>query len=262
MGPLLSLLSLLSSDPTAAGKWRVNSGQSVCTAARTFSVGAGSIELSIEQLPFGRSTEITLVGGKSELPARVGGDVLVVAAPGTSERPIWSRIEPLPNDRRAIQLTMPANYVQTLSRARTLKLNGDTIELPALPLGEMAAVGRAMATCERQLATDLGIDEATIDKIVVPAVATKPEEIFTSDDYPSHAIRANMAGEVDILWRIDPMGRPQDCRVIKSSSHDILDRTACLVVLSRARFKPALDGGGKPVDGYMSRHVRWRLPGY
>lgn len=43
-------------------------------------------------------------------------------------------------------------------------------------------------------------------------------------------------------------GKVKDCVVLKSSGHDILDKAGCDNMLNNARFHPALDAEGNPVE--------------
>jgi len=84
--------------------------------------------------------------------------------------------------------------------------------------------------------------------------------LFSYDDYPTEALRNGEEGTVivDLIIRTD--GRPRACRIIRSSGHPTLDLATCNIMLRRARFSPARDSNGNPVeDTFRTPPVSWRL---
>jgi TonB family protein len=84
---------------------------------------------------------------------------------------------------------------------------------------------------------------------------------FKPSDYPAAAMHEKIEGSVDFEVNVDASGNPSDCRITKSSGHDILDKVTCDVVRSRAHFKPALGSDGNRVAGHYSTTAIWRLDG-
>jgi protein TonB len=87
-----------------------------------------------------------------------------------------------------------------------------------------------------------------------------PGTWVTTDDYPSSAVRAGVEGRTSFRLDIGVDGRPTNCTVLASSGSDDLDRTACRKLMSRARFKPALDTSGNPTATTYAGGVTWKLP--
>ncbi|MCB2075254.1 MAG: energy transducer TonB [Novosphingobium sp.] len=52
-------------------------------------------------------------------------------------------------------------------------------------------------------------------------------------------------------------GRVKGCRIVGTSGLPILDQTTCAFVSARARFKPALNEFGTPVESSYTNVVRW-----
>jgi len=61
--------------------------------------------------------------------------------------------------------------------------------------------------------------------------------------YPIEELRAGREGRVLLLIEVDPLGRPIDGRIYKSSGSHSLDRAALKTVLEKWRFEPAMFGG-------------------
>lgn len=82
---------------------------------------------------------------------------------------------------------------------------------------------------------------------------------ITTDDYPDASLRAEEEGTVQVRYEINEQGRAENCQIVKSSSHDRLDRRTCELVERRFRFNPATEDG-KPVRDSRTQTVRWEIP--
>lgn len=95
-----------------------------------------------------------------------------------------------------------------------------------------------------------------------PAASAKGDvlTLFTADDYPVEAQRANLQGDVRARLSVGEDGRPKACTIVNSSGHAVLDTATCDILLARARFNPARDGQGRPVaEEITTPPIRWRL---
>jgi protein TonB len=71
--------------------------------------------------------------------------------------------------------------------------------------------------------------------------------------------RAGREGTVHFTVRVSKRGRVKRCTIDQSSGHADLDRRACSIMKNRARFTPAKDDRGRPVEDSVSSRVRWML---
>ena len=83
--------------------------------------------------------------------------------------------------------------------------------------------------------------------------------LVTADDYPEEAQRSGEQGTVEFLLTIGTDGQPTDCVVTNSSGSSSLDSASCLIMIERARFRPAKNAAGKPVSGQYQNKMVWRL---
>jgi len=81
------------------------------------------------------------------------------------------------------------------------------------------------------------------------------------DDYPLAAISNNEEGAVRVELVITPAGRVGDCRVVESSNSAALDVATCNLLRRRARYSPARDALGRPVEDRQTVKTRWKLEG-
>lgn len=84
--------------------------------------------------------------------------------------------------------------------------------------------------------------------------------IETRDDYPRSALRAGEEGTAWYTLSIDAAGAVKDCTITQSSGSAALDAATCRMLMRRARFSPATDDAGKPVESKFSGKVDWVIP--
>lgn len=83
---------------------------------------------------------------------------------------------------------------------------------------------------------------------------------FGDNDYPREAIRLRQEGAVWIRVVVGPTGKPEFCRLVRSSGSPSLDRVSCVLVLTMATFTPARDADGEATYGISVVPIIWRLP--
>ena len=83
--------------------------------------------------------------------------------------------------------------------------------------------------------------------------------VIRDRDYPKTASRANIGGEVEVRFTIEPTGRVTRCRVTRSSGDASLDTTTCRLIEERFRFRPATNSAGEPVASSYGWRQRWWL---
>ena len=83
---------------------------------------------------------------------------------------------------------------------------------------------------------------------------------FSTDDYPTAALRRGAVGTVRFELEIDSTGRVSNCTVAGSSGDPDLDAVTCSVLRERARYSPARDSEGRATVGSDRGSVTWRLP--
>lgn len=77
-------------------------------------------------------------------------------------------------------------------------------------------------------------------------------------DYPREAWKAGSEGLVEYRLTVDAEGSPTSCHITQSSGHAALDEVTCAVVMERAKFDPARDEDGNPIEGVYEDAHSWR----
>jgi TonB family protein len=83
--------------------------------------------------------------------------------------------------------------------------------------------------------------------------------LFSNDDYPAEALRADEQGTVQVRLHIGADGIVSGCDVIASSNSASLDSTTCRILSERARFSPARDSAGKAVPDTAVTSITWKI---
>lgn len=78
-------------------------------------------------------------------------------------------------------------------------------------------------------------------------------------DYPTAALRAKNEGASKVTLTVSPKGRVAACTA-DGSAGSILNEWTCKLLTRRARFTPATDKDGKPVQGNWTHVYEWRVP--
>lgn len=87
--------------------------------------------------------------------------------------------------------------------------------------------------------------------------ASRVAGALRDSDYPEAAARVRAAGTVFIRFTVGPDGRVGDCTVTGSSGHPGLDALTCRLAERRFRYRPALDGAGRPVAETVGTSFTW-----
>ena len=77
--------------------------------------------------------------------------------------------------------------------------------------------------------------------------------------YPIEARRFEIEGETSAALLVDPLGKPQKCAVIRSSSSNALDQKFCDHLLKNMSYSPAINANSIPVPAFDVITVHWKL---
>jgi TonB family protein len=96
---------------------------------------------------------------------------------------------------------------------------------------------------------------------IEPSRAKASIASYISDaDYPDSALRNHESGRVSFRLHVGTDGRVTACEITQSSGSAALDAATCRIMKSRARFTPAHDSSGNPVEDDVASELNWKLP--
>lgn len=81
-----------------------------------------------------------------------------------------------------------------------------------------------------------------------------------AENYPVRALRQELEGSVGVTVVVNAVGRVSNCSVVESSGHQVLDDAACKGMIRYARFNPALDNNGDPIESLFTTTFTYSLP--
>ena len=96
--------------------------------------------------------------------------------------------------------------------------------------------------------------------VVAGGARAEVKALISADDYPAEAMKRHEEGTVRVKLKVGADGRVVGCSIIQSAT-PALDVATCRVLTARARFTPAKDQFGKPIeDEFVAPPIRWVLP--
>ncbi len=131
---------------------------------------------------------------------------------------------------------------------RTVEFLNGRLERPAPAAPAAAAAPPPPIRCPA--------DSGTGPMVAEPCM---PDRWFFDGSYPAVALAAGHSGTVEYGLAIGADGRVADCRILRSSGHASLDQGTCALLRRRARFVPARDVDGSPMDWDYRGSIRWEL---
>lgn len=97
---------------------------------------------------------------------------------------------------------------------------------------------------------------------ILPRRATpsnSPPNWVTGSDYPFVSLTNRIGGVSGFKATVSKSGAVTECTIVVSSGMKELDDRACSLVFARARFYPARDQGGNPVEGTYFNSISWKI---
>lgn len=92
-----------------------------------------------------------------------------------------------------------------------------------------------------------------------PPQLRNPEALVTYEDYPTESLRRNEYGIVSMVVNVSKEGKVIACKITESSGFAALDLATCSLFKKRAKFKPAKDAAGSPIEGEYRLSNSWGL---
>lgn len=144
---------------------------------------------------------------------------------------------------------------------RYLEVSEPLRQTVILETGSMAGPLVALNVCVEDLMTTWGIDvekHKTLSRKAVPT--DNPGTWIVSGDYPSDMLKAGQPALVEFRLSVGVDGVPTACYIQSTTRPKEFDAAVCKSVMGRARFDPALDADGKPLQSYYRNTVRFQIP--
>lgn len=262
--------------------WNVHWAGNSCLLARQFGTGDNRLTLSMRAYKPGYEFETTLAGPQVSLLTKP--NAFRIAYGGGEPRPVWGQAGRIPKLGPSItfsgylSMTAPeptsATNSEALRRATERQTYPDTAfeaQLDRITLvtsfrkivlqtGPMAKALTSLRTCTDGLVKSWGLDLAVQSALSRNVRNADPEWIQKIiQSYPATLSFQGKSARVSLRIMVDRTGKPTSCHALQAFSNTEFDVKACDIALKYARFDPALDAGGQPVDSYYTTSVIYRM---
>lgn len=245
-------------------RWAVEYAPNMCVLSRSFggSAQAPAAILALRPLPLSNGVEMVLATPAKGVQAARKGRMKVTMQPSGQEQE--TRFERAPDASGRRTLTTFGISSETLDAMKTAQVVELAIgrEPPVrLATGSATKALAAVVPCQDDLLKTWGNDPTIQERIGTAAVPQGGGigAFFERGYYPQTAIQKRQEGRTTIAWTIDATGKTRDCRIVASSGVRELDLTTCAVILQKARYTPALDKAGRPMESFQVQAIRWSL---
>ena len=219
---------------------------------------------------------VLLHASNSRWPIRKGDKFEVVVE--IDDRPLERRATAYENNgRKGFGLFLRPEHVSAIAAGARIDFHrADTkAHIDSLPLdGSAAAVAlmrRCLESVKARVAKERGdkppLAHGPANPFAAPAVPGPSEarpmasvpSLITDEDYPVSALRAGEQGRTGYRLTVGTNGRVTGCTITGSSGSAALDSTTCRILRARARFRPARDPKGEPVEATYEGAITWSL---
>jgi len=236
----------------ATGKWVVNFADSQCIASRTYDVGGQEWIIGIEPMPTSTNFLVHILvpkGAPQMRNARLATGNMRISAAGM----FLKGANPHSGRHYAVRLDVAEYDRLRASGLLSVTNGGQTVEFR---LSNVDALQRQLNVCMADLLVKWGVSleqQAQLASYPVPL----REHYASHNDYPSSALDRWASGKATVRVRVGLDGRATNCIVEQSSGHKDLDAQTCNVYVKRARYRPARDKAGRPVEAPYVVSLEW-----
>lgn len=240
------------------GKWTVDFGDKRCTAYRAFGSKSSPIILTLKPSPIGEVLQLQLMEkGHGSRPTQ--DRIHLTLSNGESIDLLQLRYGGQGQEIR--QVNLAKSDAARLAGTTTLRWHRPQQLDYQLPLGPMTNLMKVIEECRGTLADYWNATAEKQAMLQRPPILTVPLiSLFSTDDYPRHAVWDGQSGITRVVVLVDEKGEIADCSLIETSGIAVLDAQTCIILRKRGRFYPAAGADGKPTRSVFTQGVRWEMP--
>lgn len=244
-----------------ATAWEAEFAGRDCGLKRHFQLGNGIVSLAIRQEVPEKGYELTVFAEQLERKGRSAATSFAGSEP--LEHDFFIDLDS--GEWEGVQVNLPANYFDASTSANAA--NGELVIREAfdtdfaLDLQDLGSALEVMDRCLDDLLTSWGFDPVTY-RSLSRKVAPEDEEdmawYFRATRPLLTSSYAKEGNAIDIFLRVGTDGRVTECVVGEEVADTRAAKRSCENLERVARFLPALDADGRPVESFYTSTFRVR----
>lgn len=119
----------------------------------------------------------------------------------------------------------------------------------------------AMRACQDDLVRSWGLDPEELRTLTRPAMPKDYEDLAREVQavYPWRMRSIGWQATIRVRLIVGSDGRPTECNVRADGQREDFTETACDILMTKARFEPALDAAGEPTSALWTTRILYRL---
>jgi TonB family protein len=252
-------------DPPAAlqptSKWVVDYAADQCILSRDYGSQTRPLTLVVEKVPLTNDVGLYVIraSGRGDMHSGKGR---IDPAGDDPKQAKFLAYTVGKADLRMIGSGVDQSVIRNAARDGRIAVDlpGEVDEVFAVP--NLAAAFAALDACALDLGRSWGIPIEQQQLVASPAKPAEPlDKVFSPDDYPAVAQKADEMGRIKVRVAVDPNGTPTSCTLSHPSGSKSLDETTCRILMKRTHYMPARDAQGRPLASFFVTTVAWLLEG-
>ena len=260
----LVLTAVAAGSPAAAeprkptARWVVNYDDAQCVASRNYGTADKPLFLAFKPSANGSVMRVMLMRNGSALAA----DELPATLRFNDDPPMSLRAlahGDRQTKRYVTSINLPMTTFTANRRATAISIKAGSFD-EQLAVSGLTGAAAGLADCLANLREVWNVGEPYAGRLKQPARPTRSlARLFSPSRYPTQAINAGNSGKVGISMLVDEAGSVRDCMVEETSGFATLDTMSCFVIVSQAKFTPAIGADGKPAKSAYFQRIDWRI---
>lgn len=254
--------------------WKFKEYDDRCRASRNFGEGKNRTTIWLEQGAADPNYNITLLGRPLRHPygggvrLKFGGEPEIIrsyiSSKSSSGRPVLmmfgvSIVQPtLERDTETAAPDVALDR-QRLLAIDTLKMRTSIVEPIELRLGSIVNASDFLSLCGKKLAAKLTGATQVLSSVAKPPTPIDQDRWLRTSDYPDHLVAAQMGGQVTARLSVNKAGKPGSCFIVDTNKPNLFNDSVCLGLMKRAKFEPARNLQGEPVDSFYFYSVSFNI---
>jgi hypothetical protein len=241
------------------GRWQSDWGENQCSLILHVGDPARDTILTIRTVPAAMEVSVNLTNvAWLHSPIRDPKLVSLALDGGTVAGGDISFLPNPPDQGGTLSLTYKGELLDRLARSHWLLVTEKDRPLARFDLPTADKAVAALRECEADALRQWNIDPALWRTLRSPPMAMKPLASYVrADDFPAKAVSGPFSGTTMVKLDVDISGRATGCTVLQTSGNAAIDATTCRIIVSRARFTPAVDSSGRAVNAPAIARMRW-----